>query len=195
MTRLPHVTYNLLDLSIMGRALRLEEPMTEAPRVTIGTVISAWEPDYADNRENRSKPSVTLQMDRQTPLPRMGERVAFAGSVDAIHRWMQESSTLREDVLAAAIAWAEMVNRFRGVSGYNQLGEKARALYDAVQRAKKGDTIRKERDKRDIWDEVQSIADAQAPSEDPREALGRRVAEAIGGDGREITVIILGELD
>lgn len=182
-----------------------EEPMPEAktPTVHLATVVSTWEPDYSDNRENGSQPSVTVRLDRYTKLPRIGDRIVVSSATEGIFAWIREQTQAREDVLAAAIAWYDecVRNNFDGDDRHS------RALYQAVQRAKKGDTIRKP-DPDDSWrfpDKAEALrvatkamdslmADAAAPSEDPREALGRRVAEAIGGTDREITVIIVGDI-
>lgn len=73
---------------------------------------------------------VVLDWPDGVPLPRNGDRVAVAGSVDNIFGWMESLPAAR--VIEAAKAWAAMVDKFRGVSQQDQMGEKARALYDAV---------------------------------------------------------------
>lgn len=109
----------------------MEEPMPEA-RVTIGTVLSFFEPDDMDNRENGAKPNVTLQFSRGDRLPRIGERVAVAGSVDAIFKWMGSLPAAR--VLEAAKAWAASVGDGR-LPDTGRVGtfDKRAALLDAVE--------------------------------------------------------------
>lgn len=106
--------------------------------------------------------------------------------------------TRTDDVLAAAIAWSDSYERVLVDSNaYVVLSPEGRRLHDAVQRFKGPKPTGEAIDR--MWEEVKRLAEeaerADAPSEDPRESLGRRVAEAIGGDEREITVIIIGDID
>lgn len=107
----------------------MEEPMPEA-RVTIGTVLSFFEPDDMDNRENGAKPNVTLQFSRGDRLPRIGDRVAVAGSVDAIFKWMESLPAAR--VIEAAKAWVAMVDGLPHGTRPPRFDSRVQALYDAV---------------------------------------------------------------
>lgn len=120
-----------------------EEPMPE-PRVTIGTVLSFFEPDDMDPREAGAKPNVTIQFSRGDRLPRVGDRVAVAGSVDAIFGWMASLPATR--VIEAAKAWAAdcRANGVVWVSGspidrllkaVEALGEAPSEAYDPGQEA------------------------------------------------------------
>lgn len=108
-----------------------EEPMPK-PTVTVATVNDAskgyrsagWpEPEGKYAR-------VSLDWPTAAPLPRKGDRVAVAGSVDAVREWIETLPAKR--VIDAAEAWADQIDQFRGVSQAWDLGEKAKALHDAV---------------------------------------------------------------
>ena len=108
--------------SITGPIYHEEEPMpdlTKTPTVHLATVVSTWEPDYTDNRENGELPSVTVRLDRYTKLPRLGDRIVVSSSTEGIFGWIREQTTAREDVLDAAIAWADDCwnNNVRWVEG------------------------------------------------------------------------------
>lgn len=111
-------------------ACREKDGLMPKPNVTIGTVLGYFEPDPADNRENGAKPMVKIEFDRGTRMPIPGDRVAVAGSVDAIFGWMDSLPAKR--VVDAAREWAAQVDRFRGVTQREDMGTAARQLYDAV---------------------------------------------------------------
>lgn len=103
------------------------------PTVMIGTVRSAYAPDDMDQRENGARPYAIIEFDRGTRLPRVGDRVAVAYSVDAIFKWMETLPAKR--IVAAARAWADMVDAMPSLSHPPRMEARAQALYDAVRAA------------------------------------------------------------
>lgn len=111
-------------------ACREKDGLMPKPNVTIGTVLGYFEPDPADNRENGAKPMVKIEFDRGTRMPIPGDRVAVAGSVDAIFGWMDSLPAKR--IVDAARAWADMVDSLPALSHPPRMEARAQALYDAV---------------------------------------------------------------
>lgn len=103
-----------------------EEETMPKPTVTIATVLDTYSPAGDDP----AAPYFTVTGQRGDPMPRVGDRVAVAGSVDAIFGWMDSLPAKR--VVDAAREWAAQVDRFRGVTQREDMGTAARQLYDAV---------------------------------------------------------------
>lgn len=100
-----------------------EEPMPK-PTVTIATVTDTYDPAPGSNQ----RPWYTLRVEKGDPVPRVGDRVAVAGSVDAIFGWMDSLHAKR--VIDAARDWADYVAQYQGPEP--RLQAQAAALYDAV---------------------------------------------------------------
>ena len=184
-----------------------EEPMPDLnpPTVTVATIAevsNVFQCLQEPNVHNGVVTSHHVSLDWPagvTRPPEKGDTVVVSSSTEGIFAWISEQTKAREDVLAAAIAWAETYGpppdpRF----------PVADMLYDAVQRAKGvtpggtfADTDRfpdKEQARRVMEEALgQVMADAPSEAADPGVDLARRVAEAVGGD-REVTVIIVGEI-
>lgn len=159
-----------------------EEPMPDLnpPTVTVATIAevsNVFQCLQEPNVHNGVVTSHHVSLDwpaGATRPPEKGDTVVVSSSTEGIVEWIREQTQAREDVLAAAIAWADYCDSIGANRWYG--GSPGRDLYDAVQRAK-GLTPPK----------------PPAPSEDRETEIARRVAEAVGGD-REVTVIIVGEI-